>query len=316
MEKRRKNLTDKEKLNILKDFKKGKVPLRTLGFKYKMSYASMKAFISKERLDSPNPESIPFARELRAVTKALPDFSQHLKIFCDNVMMWGDSHLPLIHEEFTEHMFDIALAFKTKTLILAGDLFDQIIFSHFPTAFTKEMLSWEEEKERAKLFFQTLKKVFDKIYIIIGNHDIRILRVLKGQETFKSLIEPLLDDKSKFIISDYPQIELNNKWIFFHPKSYSQTSMNVTRKLCNIHKKHCVTAHGHFSGLAFDVSDTYYAIDVGGILDRDKVAYIHRSITTHPKWNKGFLIVRNDCPYLFTKGADWEFWKKMLKNIK
>ena len=313
--KKRKSYTEKEKKDVISDFRGG-LSIRELGIKYNTCYGSMKAFISYQRMNNKVIGEIPFAKLLYGVCSDLPDFSTHLKITSDNIMLWGDSHLPLIHEEFTARMLEMTVAFKTKILIIAGDFFDQACFSHFPTAFSEEMIPWEDEQRRAAIFLNTLEKVFDKIYIISGNHDIRLLRILKGQKKFKSLFLPLMKDKSKFVISSYPKIELNNKWLIFHPKAYSQTSMNVTRKLCTIHKKHCVTAHGHFSGLAFDVSDSYYAIDVGGILDRKKVAYIHRSITTHPKWNKGFLIIKNNYPYLFTKDMDWKLWKEMAKNIK
>jgi hypothetical protein len=72
-----------------------------------------------------------------------------------------------------------------------------------------------------------------------------------------------------------------------------------------------MNAHGHFQAFRYDRSGKNIAIDLGGLLDPMRIGYKNLSTTTHPEWNNGFVVLRNNCAYLFGEHTDWKFWERM-----
>jgi len=232
-----------------------------------------------------------------------------LKINSNRIMVWGDSHLPYLNLELAKHMFEIAKIWKIPDCLIAGDFFNQDAFSFFDGRYK---YSWEKEKQKARVFMNHLLLQFNKVYVILGNHDLRILRMLKFQETFKSLMLGITISQ-RVIVTEYPRAEINDDWLCVHPKSYSQISGRVAQKLAGKYHKNFICPHGHFTSYSFDISGDYQCIDIGGLMDYDKTEYVNFSITTHPRWVGGFLVLDKSYPYIFHEKTNWDFWKKALK---
>lgn len=233
-------------------------------------------------------------------------YTDWFRIKSKNVMIIADTHLPFMNVPFAEKMFFMRDVFGSNDLIIAGDFFDEVMFSFFDI---RDKTTWQKEKEFASVFINQLLEVFDNIYILMGNHDLRILRLLKFKENFEGLIRSITQDK-RVKISDYPKAEINKDWEVYHPRSYSQISGQVAKKLAEKYGKNVIATHGHFTSYSFDRSGKYECIDIGGLVDYDKIEYVAHSITTHPRWINSFMILRDNKPYIFTEKTDWDFWGK------
>lgn len=236
------------------------------------------------------------AKEIQSI-REVKIFNDFFKIQSDNVLIFSDVHLPFTDFEFSTNMFKVAKKFESKDCIIAGDFFDEGIFSDY---LHYEKVLWIEEKEMARKFLEYLVNNFKRVYILCGNHDNRILRKLEFNETYSEIFKTIYQAKNLFI-TDYPFLELSGNWLVVHPKSYSQISGQVAKKLAVKYQKNVISTHGHFTSLGFDISGNYYAIDIGGLVDLNKIEYLHHNITTHPRWVKSFVIIKNNHPFLFTE---------------
>lgn len=236
-----------------------------------------------------------------------PYWDNYPKIKSDNCMVWGDPHSSTLHPKFASFMVDMALKFKCNTLAVIGDFFNQKCFSQWGDASGK----FETELHAMEKFCEILTNMFDRIYILRGNHDEWVLKLVNNKIEFATIMK-LVTQNKRVIVSELPAAILNNNWFLCHPKEYSRISGRVANNIANVNLMNVVTAHGHCSSLSFHASGQFQLVDIGGLTDRHKHEYIGRRITSHPKWVKGFVIIKNNIPYLFTEHTDEKFW---LNNI-
>ena len=71
----------------------------------------------------------------------------------------------------------------------------------------------------------------------------------------------------------------------------------------------------------FDISGRFPCADLGVMTSHMHHPYVMYSDTTHPTWNVGFGMIRNNTYYAFSENpmaTDWDFWlptrKKKLKG--
>jgi len=112
----------------------------------------------------------------------------------------------------------------------------------------------------------------------------------------------------KIVYSEYDKIAIEDKYLIMHPKSYSQISGAVGKRMAEKYHMHLLHAHGHFSMLAWDRSGKYLCVDLGGLFDTNKIEYTSIKTTTHPCWNNSFGMIRNGKFTLFHQETDWSYW--------
>ena len=49
-------------------------------------------------------------------------------------------------------------------------------------------------------------------------------------------------------------------------------------------------------------------IDIGGMFDQRKIAYVNLLTTTHPAWENGFVVILNGHAYQFHQETDFGWW--------
>lgn len=259
-------------------------------------------------------KAVEAARYRYNIPKQFLEIDKEIKIYEefilpeDNYMVSCDYHSPYHSEIWVNRMIAIADVFKIKKLIIIGDLFD---FNFAKTWYSDESSTLDDEIEYASPLLQALG-FFYEIYMVQGNHETRIGRDTKGKIQARHLFRlfgPDVWDK-KFKYSPYDKIRIEDKWLFVHPKSYSQISSSVAKKLAEKFHMNIINTHGHFVGTAYDRSGKYLAIDLGGMFQINKVEYINVQTTTHPRWKNGFGMIRNNKFWHFTDATDWEFWNK------
>jgi len=254
-------------------------------------------------------------KKLKSVERMAKKLTNYFKLKGDYIVT-SDWHLPLIDADIAFKMILIAKKFNIKKLAIVGDLIDFEIISRFDhknraAALTKDFQSAEK-------LLSILFEWFDRIDWSFGNHDERLSKLFNFQ------LEPsefgrLITDQvgKKLFISSHPFMILENKgkWRLTHPKNFSIITARVPTKLADKYRCSVLGAHGHHLGFCFDSSGRDIAADLGCLTDYEKTYYVMYNDTTHPRWNKGFAMVRNGCYYQFSanpKATDWDFW---LNNV-
>lgn len=205
----------------------------------------------------------------------------------------GDRHIPFTNLAWHEYMMKVAKRRGIKTLIESGDYFNQDVFAFWFQSYQPLInLDWEAEMMSAEEIMDDLLSWFDNIYIIIGNHDLRIWRKVGRGQNFR-LIFKLITQDPRVHISNLPYCFAGPKdeYMIVHPKSYSQISTSTPKKLTEKFHKHVLGAHGHFFGVDYDRSGKFMAVASGGLFDYDTILYTHASITTHDLWVNGFCVL-------------------------
>ena len=239
-------------------------------------------------------------------------YDKAIKIKSDYCILTADWHIPYFSWFWCDKVLQLGKKHKGKRdLIIGGDFFNLDAFSKWD--FNDENDNLPSELASAKYIMQELLKVFDRIFISVGNHDSRILYATKGKLNYTHLFHIILDDKkligNRIFISNYPYVMLNEKWRVTHSSQYSVNKEIVAKNLNIKYRQNIVNAHGHFISLAKGVSGDDVVGDIGGIFDRKKIHYVNLRDTSHPVWNSGFWVIRNNMPYVFGDGlTDWDFW--------
>ena len=242
-----------------------------------------------------------------------PKFLDWPKLAGDWIVM-SDPHIPYHSPDMFGKMFAIARKFKMRQFVNVGDLIDFEAFSRFDHS--NEHASPAADIDATKTILKRLVREFDKIVLVMGNHDTRIDRALDFKLFLANLARDWVPEafRNRVEFSRYPYCEVESsgqKYRLTHPKSYSRISARVPTQLCSKYLTHVLGAHGHHLGMSFDASGRYVAADLGGMFDREKHSYVMFSDTTHPAWNAGFAMIRNGALYLFSDNpalTDWEFW--------
>ena len=235
----------------------------------------------------------------------------------DDYMISCDDHSPYFSALYENRLLSIAKFFNIKKQIKVGDLVNQDYASHWPKQEGERRGDLDDDITQSEPLFKALD-YFEKIYLVRGNHEDRPNRItdarIQGKHILKLFGRKIHD---KIYYTPYDKVFIGKGWMAVHPKSYSQISASTAVRLAEKYHRHVLNAHGHFSALRYDRSGKYMGIDLGGLFDIRKVPYINLTTTTHPVWNNGFAMLRNEKIWLFNESTDWDFWgKQLLRNQK
>jgi hypothetical protein len=167
-----------------------------------------------------------------------------------------------------------------------------------------------EELSVARKAVKALHECFDKVDIVVGNHDGRIMNQLHSP-MFPSEITRLIDAQDWRIAPYYFSYLTSNgeKFVISHPKSASKSSVETIAAKVQMH---VIAGHSHLLRFGWDISGKFYAIMSGCCVDEFRLPYAAQRHTTSPAHHLGATIVRDGVPYLLHERVDW----KRLESMK
>jgi len=233
-----------------------------------------------------------------------------LKLPQGDYLLTCDYHSPYHSELWVNRALMIAEIYGLKRHIIAGDLFDMDFAKHWPKKEGEESSELDMTMGQCEPVMNMLK-YFDDTILIRGNHEDRITRMTEARIQARHIIELISKEiwNKKFRYSYYDKVHIGKDWLVVHPKRYSQLSGSTAIRLAEKYHRHILNAHGHFIALRYDRSGKHMGIDMGGLFDIKKTAYLNLQTTTHPFWNNGFAVLKDNHIHLFNESTDWKHWE-------
>lgn len=230
-----------------------------------------------------------------------------------NALIVGDIHVPFTDWTYAHLVSRIGEKHlqSPRQLIIAGDFFNLDIFSDYVRLVSGP--GWHDEKKAAVAIAQEWAGVFDKIYLLTGNHDRRVSRRTDGEMNIADLADFLSVPMDKLTPSvfGYAILESGDTiWRVTHSKEYSINRLTVVGELALKYQSNIISWHEHHQAIGWDRFGRYCIINGGSLCKQDTMAYAVIDDTKRPVWNTGFVMVRGGCPTLFGKPpvTRWEDW--------
>jgi len=231
----------------------------------------------------------------------------------EDFMVVGDVQLPTTDYDFA--MLPAYIAAKQlkspRRLIIAGDLFNFDGFSQYENLI--KLPSIEHEFEAARNVIGLWSITFDEIYMVIGNHEERLLKTLQGQvqvQDIMSIVNAQLPiGKVKATVRDALRVKTSQgMYLVAHGGSYRKNPLSVANEIAQKEQAHVILHHEHHAAMGMDIYNRYFVVNNGGLFDRDKMAYVMLKTKAMASMSQAFTMVRRGYPYLFGKWTDWAMW--------
>lgn len=191
-----------------------------------------------------------------------------------NVLVIPDIHFPYHHRNSFDFLEQTAKRWKCTKVISLGDMFDMHrTGKHLPEPCSMGM---SEELEMNKVCVKVLSKMFPKMSVCYGNHDLRAYKAVKEKGITSDMLKPIgeLFGCPKDWIFDY---EFNiDGVLYFHGDGYSglRGAMDAAMKRRNS----VVIGHLHsFGGVLYHNNgyNTIFGMNAGCLIDDKQPAFAY-----------------------------------------
>ena len=245
----------------------------------------------------------------------LPRFTGEPHIEGDCIIA-GDFQLPTTDFEFADQILVVARALNIKTLLIVGDWVNVDAFSKYdhivpPIPFSTEVSVSVQLMSR-------YAEWFDTIWMALGNHEHRLIKLMKGDITGSMLGRLLSAVRGKLKITPYSHIVIHSGeqvWRATHQVNYSKLKGRVGDDLAQKFQANIITHHQHHAAKMMDRYGRYVIIDNGGLFDVDKMSYVKLRDSTSVGMTKGFTVLLNGTGHLITPYpafTDLDLWLKQV----
>jgi len=194
------------------------------------------------------------------------------------ILVIPDIQVPFMHKDAIKFLAAVKKKFNPNIVVQIGDLADQHHFSRYQNS-TKGN-GGKQEMEEASKQLEPLKKLFPKMYICWGNHDLRIFQ--KAAEV--GIDESLMKSYEEML--DMPKgWEINDKWefdgiIFEHGIGRSGSQGALKAAMANMQSTVIGHLHSHAGILYYaNKKSLIYGFNVGALIDDRKYAFDYGRFT-------------------------------------
>lgn len=269
-----------------------------LAQKFHISKAQVKNLIHKARYDAP--------QEFQVISLGTP-----LDLAGD-YMVVGDVHVPATDWFLAEMVARVAEKLGINRLIIAGDLFNQDVYSSYKAIVPPP--TWEQERDAAKILLKDWLITFDEIIITMGNHDRRLQLWTDGHLNESDIIG-MITTSDKVKVNNYGFSTLTSggvKWRITHPRDYSKNQLVVANALAQKFQSNIVSFHEHHQGIGWDDFGRYLIVNGGILADPAKFAYAVLDDNKKAAMIPGFVSIKNGSPRIYGRAplTDWSEYVK------
>lgn len=268
-----------------------------------------------------------------------------------DALILPDCEIPFHHADFMNRVIDLADAWKIRQVICAGDLLHMDSISgwepnwapsHNKTILTEEdqqalldlALTLPKAKQQAiidlignsdrldgkdfsaemghaRRTLKALDECFDSFVWVLGNHEGRLLRAIDSPVNPSELLNLMKLEEGKWIIAPYYYCILKSNGQTFrvtHPKSAAN---GAARGLAVQYHQHILMGHSHKMFMDWEPSGDFMAIQMGHLVDEERLAYCAQRDAGRDSHKLGAVIVRGGYPWLLHTNTDWASMQKM-----
>ncbi len=232
--------------------------------------------------------------------------------FDGDFIIVGDVHLSTTKWNFAQLPLEIATRYleKPRRMILAGDMLNADAFSDYPMI--TPLPSFATELKAARVFIDNYLKVFDEIYIFLGNHDRRVQKATNNAIAPEDLLR-LVSHDERVKISHWGHCVVNSptgEWRILHGSEYSINQLTVADQLAQKYQQHIIGHHQHHLAVGWSRYKQFVVIDNGGLFDQNSMAYTQLDDNKKPRMANGFTMLKRGHPYVFGQPpfTDWNHW--------
>jgi predicted phosphodiesterase len=230
------------------------------------------------------------------------DGSGVLTVSVDNALVCSDIHVPGHSEYHIKKMIKYGLEHGIKHLFIAGDFWNHDAISRWELK--DRNLGLADELKAGKELLHRLTKYF-YVYLVCGNHDARMPRILKYAVSYSDWVATI--HAKKLVVTDFDYMFLESDGEIFricHPDMYSLVKNKSASTLAQDLQQHVIMGHQHYLSIATNKTGKYMAIDAGCMCDINAFVYKKASTTRCPEWENGFFHIKNGkvkmiCDYTF-----------------
>lgn len=225
----------------------------------------------------------------------------------------GDIHVPFTDYDWVGLVCAIGKRHlsKPRQLLICGDFFSFDIFSSYAKVIA--MPSWKDEKAAAQSVMRDFVRVFDKIYILMGNHERRLGRATEGELNEGDIADFLGINVRQVEMSRFGYCTITSgsqTWRATHSKSYRVNQLSAASDLANKWGCNIIANHSHHLAQGWDKYKRFVVVDNGCLVNPDALAYVSLDDTTAAGMAQGFTMLRRGVAYVFGREpfTDWGTW--------
>lgn len=211
----------------------------------------------------------------------------------DRVILTSDWHVPYHDPGMILDVIEYATTHDISTILALGDVIDLPTLSRFDPRDIDSHVGMELSAVGDVMYQFFTAGLQVKWYR--GNHELRIFRAMKHQIVMSDLVRLCGAEGYNVRGHEEEDVVLESggvRWLLTHPQEYSKMPLTVPKKLVAKYHMNVATAHGHH--YAYGVEGDYEMLELGGLFDPNKLAYLHRGgATTFPHQQQGFWVIDN-----------------------
>jgi len=223
----------------------------------------------------------------------------HITVRANKCIVISDLHIPRVNMKAIDNACRAGKRYHITTLILGGDVFDFDSFSRFDRVTKSDLAA---EIAMAKDIFVRLRKQFKQIYVVTGNHDTRIARLLLFDIGFAGFMKSI---NINAIVTNNSWLKLisgGKEFIVAHASAYSSIAGRVANNLAHRKNTNILIGHSHNANVTVTPNGKFVAIDLGMCGDPTQFTYKTSRVNAFPEWQNAYAIVINGLVRLVIDG--------------
>lgn len=230
-------------------------------------------------------------------------------IISERVGILCDVHCPFHSKHWLALAISVFKSLGIKDLIIAGDFIDLGTISQYAGEYYKNRCDVETEIKSAAQVLGILCEEFERVHVLIGNHETRAIRKFGGEISIQSFYK-MIGQFPNLIVSGYSFCYVNDSVVVGHPRQYSRIRGAVAQRISQLWQKSVALAHEHHSALSVSADNRHQAVAVGCIADIERIEHSRREINDMPRMANGFAVVISNLILTMDKFTPFELFLK------